>query len=82
MISEYLEKEVVIAQLKSEIKDPTVDFDQMIETGREIGDYIAYYYANDFEPSWYLTNKMIGIVEGVVISENLEQGFKAGLIAW
>ena len=82
MISEYLEKEVVIAQLKSEIANKNYDFDRMIETGREIGDYIAYFYANDFEPMWILTNKMIGIVEGVVISENLEQGFKAGLIAW
>lgn len=78
MISEYLDKEVVIAQLKHEINDPTVDFDKMIETGREIGDYIAYYYANDFEPCWFLTNKLIGIVEGAVISENLEEGFYGG----
>ncbi len=79
MISPYLDKEVVIAQLRHEIPtDFNVDYDVMLSTGKEIDGYIAYFYPK--EPMWILTNRLLGIVEGIVFSEDLEYGYSHGLV--
>lgn len=79
MISEYLEKEVVLVQLKHEVPyNNSIDWDWVLEHGRRIGDYIAYPIKS--EGAWLLTNYWTGCVEDVAFEETFDDIVRGGYV--
>ena len=77
MISDYLEEEVVIAQLKHEVpRLKSIDWKKVLDSGRRVNNYIAYFIYP--ENSWLLTNYMTGCVEDIIFDNNLERGLSGG----
>ncbi len=80
MISEYLDKETVIAQLKQQFPRQREEWDVVLDKGVKFKDFIAYpiKYGDSFV--WLLTDYMTGVVTNVVFSPDLEYGYSHGLM--
>lgn len=73
MLSEYIDKETMIETLKQHYENPElIDWDIVIENGREFDGYIAYPVSYGGW-CWYLTDPITGIVMDILIGvENIE----------
>lgn len=78
MISDYIEKYVLIAQLKHEFSVDDIDWDYVISKGERYANYICYPVEGERECVWLFTNDMTGVVEEVFFGRTVEEAIKNG----